>query len=290
MTTKSDIGSWLTNARQKLAGKSDLPGLDAEVLLARLIGKPRAWIMAHPEAVLTPTMQRYLDLGIDSLVRGVPLPYLTGIQEFYGLPFRVGPEVLIPRPETELLVEQAIHWLNAHPEKRFGIDVGSGSGCIAISLVKKVMGLRMVASDISRAALRGTHNNISMHRLSRKVAAVQANLLAPFGQVFDIVCANLPYIPSYKLSDLPVARHEPHLALDGGTDGLDLIRQLLTQAPQKVLPGGLLLLEIEAGQGLPALELGRAAFPNAEVAVLPDFAGLPRLLRIELKEQQPCLP
>jgi release factor glutamine methyltransferase len=284
MATKTDIGGWLNNARQELAGKSHLAGLDAEVLLACLLGKPRAWILAHPEAPLSTAQQKYLRMGLDSLSRGVPLPYLTGIQEFYGFPFRVGPQVLIPRPETELLVAQAIAWLDLHPEKRWGADVGSGSGCIAITLVKMVMGLRMIATDISRAALRGTHDNLSLHRVAHKVGVVQTSLLEPFGPVFDLICANLPYIPNHKLAELPVARHEPVLALDGGPDGLDLICALLAQAPQRILPGGLLLLEIEAGQESSALELSQAAFPRAQAVVLPDLAGLPRLLRIELKD------
>ncbi len=284
MTTKISLGEWLKSARQELTGKSEHPGLEVEALAACLLGRPRSWILAHPENTLSASQQHFLRLGLDSLAKGVPLPYLTGTQEFYGLPFRVGPHVLIPRPETELLVEQAVDWLERHPEKRWGVDVGSGSGCIAVTLVKKVMGLRMLAVDISRPALRGTLNNISMHRVAHKVMAVQSNLLEPFGTSFDLLCANLPYIPTAKLADLTVARHEPRLALDGGSDGLDLICELLVQAPTRILPGGLLLLEIEAGQGSAALELGRNAFPAAQVAILPDLAGFPRLLRIELPE------
>ena len=256
--------------------------LEAQVLLARTLERPRAWVLAHPEFPLEAEFRDRLESQAMQLARGVPLPYLTGVQAFYELDFEVTPDVLIPRPETELLVEQALNWLAAHPHARWAADVGTGSGCIAVSLAWRAPDVRLLAVDRSWAALAMARRNVWRRGLTGRILLAQGDLLEAAGGPLELVCANLPYIPSETLTDLEVTRHEPRLALDGGPDGLRLIARLLQDAPRWLAPGGLLLLEIEARQGESAAALAHAALPRARVDILPDLAGLPRLVRVEL--------
>ncbi len=195
----------------------------------------------------------------------------------------VSDAVLIPRPETELLVERALGWLSKNPSRRQAIDVGTGSGCIAVALTKNVPDLQVTAVDISARALRVARLNVMRHNCVQAVTLVQSDLLSGMQLHADLLCANLPYIPTTVALDLPVSRYEPSLALDGGADGLDVIRALLLDAPRCLNPGGLALLEIEANQAEAAKLLARQAFPAASIQVLPDLAGLPRLLEISLE-------
>lgn len=286
-------GDWLHFARKFLEElpasqrrqPGDEPGEDAglvtQVLLAHALEKPRAWVLAHPETILTPRQQRRLTRLLADLAQGTPLPYLTGRQEFFGLTFQVSPAVLIPRPETELLVERALEWLKHHPERRCAADMGTGSGCIAVSLARHVPNLHILAVDCSRDALQVARRNAALHNATQQITFLQGDLLSAAAGPFDLVCANLPYIPSDTLSNLPVAEHEPRLALDGGPDGLQHIRALLADAPRWLAPGGLLLLEMQYDQGDAITDLARARLPVAQVAVHADLAGLPRLVEIE---------
>jgi release factor glutamine methyltransferase len=244
------------------------------------LGRPRAWLLAHPETLLDAEQQALLKTATAQLAGGVPLPYLTGMQEFYGLEFAVSPAVLIPRPETELLVEQALAWLAAHPNRRRAADIGTGSGCIAVTLAHQCRGLEVLAVDISWAALQVARRNITHHAVQAQVHLLRGNLLSAASGPFDLLCANLPYIPTGTLATLEVTRHEPGLALDGGPDGLQLIAALLSDAPRWMAPGGLLLLEIEAGHGERGPALAQRLLPGARVELLRDLAGLPRLLSI----------
>ncbi|RME87431.1 MAG: peptide chain release factor N(5)-glutamine methyltransferase, partial [Anaerolineae bacterium] len=244
----------------RLNPHSETPALDAQVLLAHVTGKPRAWVLAHPDVPLTPEQERALKAALSRIERGEPLPYVLGHWEFYGLDFLVTPDVLIPRPETELLVEHAIEWLTAHPERRLAADVGTGSGCIAIALAVHVPDLSVIATDISAAALEVARRNARRLDVGERIRFICCDLLPEPSEPLDLLCANLPYIPSATLRDLDVYRREPTLALDGGPDGLDLIRRLLTIAPRYLSPGGLILLEIEASQGVQALALAYDAF------------------------------
>lgn len=245
------------------------------------LNQTRAWTLAHPELPLSTDQVQELNSLLSQLVKGTPLPYLTRTQEFYGLQFSVNPAVLIPRPETELLVEQALAWLQAHPQHRLATDIGTGSGCIAVTLARHIPDLRMIASDISFPALQTARKNACAHAVSSRVQPIQTDLLTSISTCFGLVCANLPYIPTATLQDLAVARHEPNLALDGGEDGLDAIRRLLADAPRWLAPGGLLLLEIENRQGKAAADLAQEAFASAQVQVLQDLAGHDRLVCVE---------
>jgi release factor glutamine methyltransferase len=288
MTTNPKAAEWLNAAAQHLMDQTSgektrgEAALEAQVLLAHALDRPRAWLLAHPETCLADDLLVTLQAQLEQLAEGVPLPYLTGEQEFYGISFAVTPDVLIPRPETELLVETALAWLQfGSKESRHAADVGTGSGCIAAALALHVPSLTLVAADRSRAALRVAQLNLQRYSLLERVWLVQSNLLAPLHGTFDLICANLPYIPTTTLGPLPVARHEPRLALDGGPDGLRLVSDLLASAPRLLAPGGLILLEIEASQGESSAHLARTAFPGAKVDILPDLAGLDRLVRVE---------
>jgi release factor glutamine methyltransferase len=254
---------------------------EAQLLLAQVLGRSRAWISAHPEAAVAPEAAARFAALAERVLTGEPLPYLLGEWEFFGLPLIVTPAVLIPRPETELLVEQALGWLARHPAARLAVDVGTGSGAIPLALgtarpVRRE--LRLLGSDRSRAALRVAHTNRTRHGLTAQLDLVQADLLPPLAAPIDLLTANLPYIPRAALDRLAVARWEPRLALDGGADGLDLIRRALVQAVGALAPVSLLLFEIEEGQGAAVRELAGAAFLRAEVRVLPDLSGRERLL------------
>lgn len=270
---------------ERLEPLSDTPLLDAQVLLAHVLEHPRTWVLAHPEARLSAQQAARLHASLERLQAGEPLPYVLGSWEFYSLQFALTAETLIPRPETELLVDQALTWLRLHPARHRVADVGTGSGCIAIALCYSLPALQVVATDISAGALRTALKNARTHSAQERISFVQADLLTPFEHPharFDLVCANLPYIPTATLRRLPVFAREPVLALDGGPEGLDLISRLLEQVRQCLSAGGLLLLEIEARQGQAARALALGAFPAAEVEVLPDLAGHDRLLRVQV--------
>ena len=277
------IADWLQAAKQRLNGTlAEDSSLSAQVLLGHMLGRPRAWLLAHPETVLDDDQQSHLQTALDRLTAGTPLPYLTGHQAFYGLDFEVTPDVLIPRPETELLVDQAVSWLRRYPARQRVTDVGTGSGCIAISLAVQRPDVVVTAVDRSWAALQVARRNASRYNLGARVHLFQSNLLTAAAGPFDLVCANLPYIPVATLAGLDVARQEPLLALDGGPDGLQLIEALLADAPRWIAPGGALLLEIEAGQGHSAAERAAHYLPQAAIQVISDLAGLPRLLSVQM--------
>lgn len=274
------IGALLDELVTGLGPVSETARLDAQVLLGSILQRGRAWVLAHPEASVEGGYLEQIRIAAGRLQAGEPLPYVLGAWEFFGLSFQVSPDVLIPRPETELLVEQALNYLIRQPKPARVLEVGTGSGCIAISLAK-YGAVQVIATDISLPALRLARNNARQHGVQEHLTWIQSDLLSSIYGNFNLICANLPYIPRETCKKLKVTGREPWLAFDGGPDGLDLIRRLLWQSPARLLPGGQLLLEIEASQGRAAQASGQAAFPNAIVQVLPDLAGHERLLVIQ---------
>jgi release factor glutamine methyltransferase len=267
----------------RLTRVSDTPQLDAQVILARVLDRPRTWVMAHPESGLDAGQNSTLEAMLQRLEGGEPLPYVLGRWEFFGLELDLTPDALIPRPETELLVERAIAWLQASPGRRNIADVGTGSGAIALALAVHLPELRITATDISGEALAVARKNAAKFQVVDRIAFVQCDLLPPRkSSNFDMICANLPYIPTETLRGLPIYGREPSLALDGGPDGLDPLRRLLALAPAWLAPGGILLLEIEATRGNSALSLAYDAFEKAEIHLHQDLAGRDRLLEIHL--------
>jgi release factor glutamine methyltransferase len=275
------IKELLTQLTQKLNQHSETATLDAQVLLAHFLEKPRSWILAHPEAPLNKTQYHKIIQATDRLMLGEPLPYVIGHWEFYGMDFHLTPTVLIPRPETELLVERGINWLHLHPSRRKAVDVGTGSGCIGIALAKNIPDLHMLLTDISSEVLNVARINAKNYGLLERLEFTQADLLNGVTGPFDMICANLPYIPTPLLMTLPVAEREPQEALDGGLSGTGAISRLLEQAGNQSAPGGLILLEIESSQGLAIKTLAEADYPNSKVQILKDLSGKDRCVEIE---------
>ena len=277
----------LSDITKHLSSISDSPALDASVLLAHIVDKPRTWILAHPELALTTEQQKRLEQSIAALDSGVSFPYVLGRWEFFGLPFKVTPDVLIPRPETELLVEKAIVWLNKNTNRRSVADVGTGSGAIAVSIACNVRDAKILATDVSRHALQVAAQNATTHTVTDKIHFMECDLLPEQIQAksriekIDLLCANLPYIPTATLHQLSVFGREPTLALDGGSSGFKLIERLLQLAPQYLAANAAILLEFEATLGRQALEVSRRILPQANIKLHKDLAGHDRLLEIQ---------
>jgi release factor glutamine methyltransferase len=282
----STIGGSLRRATVELNPITDAPRLEAEVLLAHVLDTSRTVLMAHPERRLTSNqLNRYQKL-VRRRASDYPLPYLTGSIEFYGLGFEVTPDVLIPRPETETLVDLAL----AHQPATV-VDVGTGSGCIAVTLAVHLPEATCYAFDISPAALAVARRNAEQHSVAERVRLIAGDVLNPRPGPVDLIVSNPPYVPTGECSALPasVRDYEPRLALDGGRDGLGIVRRLLAQAPAVLRspdpvtghPGGALLIEIGADQGKAASRLARASFPQATVRVHPDLAGRDRVLEVQ---------
>lgn len=280
--------SLLSEITSRLSSTSDTPALEASVLLAHVIGKPRTWVLAHPEFSPTADQQGKLNDLISRLESGEPLPHVLGHWEFFGLDLEVTPDVLIPRPETELLVEKAIAWLRESPARRTVADVGTGSGAIAIAIAANIPDARILATDISSNALEVAKRNARKFNVDSRIVFAECDLLPSQAELFatyqhlHLVCANLPYIPTETLYTLPVYRHEPTLALDGGQDGLASIRRLLHIAPEWLAPHAMIILEIEATTGSQAFDLARNLFSGAKIHLHQDLAGNDRLLEITI--------
>ncbi len=269
--TVMDIGTALRMAR------AQVPSLDAQLLLCDLLGVDRAYLFAHPEHPLSAAQQSAYTELIRRRADGEPLDYIRGWTHFYDRTLRVTADVLVPRPETELLIEMALAHADAKPGLTV-VDVGTGSGNLAVTFAALRPDAQVYATEVSTAALKVAQANATDH--DARVTFLHGDLLTPLiesGQRADLVLANLPYVASADLPDLVVSRWEPALALDGGPDGLDLVRGLLDQVPPAVSPGALLLLEIGADQGAAALALGQA---YGQASVHMDYAGLDRILRI----------
>jgi release factor glutamine methyltransferase len=269
-------------ARQKLASVSDSAGLDAQLLLAYVLGIERAYLLAHPEQILTAEQHEQYTALVERAAAGEPLPYILGRRAFYDREFIVTPAVLIPRPETELLLEQALAFTRSHPGCR-AVDVGTGSGALAVTLAASCPDTTIYAVDISPEALEIARQNAEANEA--KVIFFEGDLLTPLLErriKVDLLMANPPYIPTGDLPALAVSRYEPNLALDGGADGLDLVRRLLNQATAVCTPGACVLLEIGADQGEAVLTLAHTALPDAQIILLKDYAGLDRVVRLDL--------
>lgn len=277
------------NLGEFLSQKKDTcDSLDAQILLAHVIGHPRTWLLSHLDTPLSAPILDSVNQAFARLEAGEPLPYILGHWEFFGMEFNITPDVLIPRPETEMMVEKAIKWLSASGERRTVADIGTGSGVIATSIAMHVPNVHILATDISRAALKVAKLNAEKFHVHHRIDFLECDLLPqhveplPTDRHFDLICANLPYIPTETMRRLPIYGHEPTLALDGGEDGLDLYRRLLDIAPDWLAPNGMLLFEIEATQGMNALSLAYDLFSEASISLHQDLAGHNRLLEISL--------
>ncbi len=274
-------------AAAQLTQDVDHPHAEAERLLASCLLVDRTVILAHPEWPLTMAQVDWFADAVQRRASGTPLPYLLGHVEFYGLEFAVTPAVLIPRPETELLVSLALARLGS---RRCGlvVDVGTGSGCIAVALAICGASTRILATDMSAAALAIAHDNAQRHGVQERIGWVQADLLAPFATHFDLIISNPPYVTEAEWHDLPRSvRQEPRVALISGPEGLDAIGRLLQQAATRLESGGSLLMEIGEHQAGAAMALARSTFTlighqGTHYRIHQDLAGKDRVLEVTL--------
>ena len=253
----------------------DSPRLDAEVLMASALSVERVMLYARYDQPLLPAELEQIRGLVKRRANGEPVAYILGEREFYSLPLEVTNHVLIPRPDTETLVEVALERLAAHKDPRI-LDVGTGSGAIALALKKERADALVTASDVSPEALGVARKNAA--RLGLELRLVESDLLERIDGPYELVAANLPYIPSGQLPSLmrEVRNHEPALALDGGPDGLVLIRRLIADLPRVMAPGGVVALEAGHDQ-LEAVAALLTAAGFAEVRVKKDYGGQPQV-------------
>ncbi len=253
----------------------DSPRLDAEVLMASALSVERVMLYARYDQPLLPAELEKIRSLVKRRANGEPVAYILGEREFYSLPLHVSNKVLIPRPDTETLVEVALERLATIKDPRI-LDVGTGSGAIALALKKERPDAVVTASDVSSEALAVARQNAA--RLGLELRCLESDLLASIDGPYELVVANLPYIPSAQLPSLmrEVKNHEPALALDGGPDGLALIRRLIADLPRVMAPGGIVALEAGHDQleAVAAL-LGEASL--VEIRVKKDYGGQPRV-------------
>ena len=294
------VNEVLADATERFgASGSETPRLDAEVLLASVLGIDRSGLIAHPQAVMsTGQLERY-EAWVVRREAGEPVAYIRGLKEFYGAAISVDSRVLIPRPETETLVELALARITvdltgaprASDDPYLVWDVGTGSGAISVAIAGELRrrrygdAVRFLASDISGDARDVATLNVVAHGLAHLFTFAEGDLVevapAPPYPV-DLLLANLPYIPAAMVPELPVAASfEPVGALDGGPDGLDLIRRLLPRAPEAVAPGGAVLLEIGADQAEIMAAAAAQALPDWTCTVHLDLSGSPRVALLD---------
>jgi release factor glutamine methyltransferase len=279
MQTVASVRAWAIRELKGTEEKS--PTFAADLLIAAVLGWDRVRVLSHAEEPVSQSSWDRLQDLVLRRARGEPLQYLTGVQEFYGMAFRVGPGVLIPRPETEILVEKAIQLMrNDNPGARF-VDVGTGSGCIAVSVAHEIPTASGCAVDISAAALEMARENATRHGVDGRLHLIRSNLLDCFPRTpcFDYVFCNPPYVALEDYDSLAqeVRGHEPGLALFGGETGLDLYRALIPEIPSRLVPKGYLLLELGAGQVKKIKPLVEVAGLFVET-ILNDLQGIPRCL------------
>jgi release factor glutamine methyltransferase len=293
-----DVRTALTAAMARL-GAAHVPShaLASELLLMHALGRDRAWIYTHPEVPLdSAAMEIYFAL-VGRLAAGEPVQYLTGKQEFWGLEFEVTPAVLIPRPETEHVVEVALERLSARGASGRPLriaDVGTGSGCIAVALARELPHAEIVATDISAAALDVARRNAGRHGVSDRIHFLYTNLLdaafpsplipRPSPLAFDLIASNPPYIARDEAASLPreVREHEPEEALFGGAAGLEIYARLIEQAGSLLSTGGILVVELGYGSDERVREMFHVKHCWHKVSITNDLAGIPRVLSAAL--------
>ncbi|MBE8949820.1 MAG: peptide chain release factor N(5)-glutamine methyltransferase [Quinella sp. 3Q1] len=270
----------LSDATQRLsAQKIDTPRLDAEILLAHVLNCRRLTLYIDSEKILPlEAVLRFNDL-INRRLKKIPVAYLTGTKDFMGLTFAVNENVLVPRPDTEILTELVGEFLRERVGGGIFADLGTGSGAIAISILKFVKSARAMAVDISEAALSVAKFNAEKFHVADRIKFLCGDLFAPLeGKIFDAIVSNPPYIPTNELKTLQAeVQREPKLALDGGADGLNFYRRILCDAPRFLVDGGILAVEVGINQSSVVKNLFLAT-GFVDVEIIKDLSGLERVV------------
>ncbi len=280
--TTIEVGNWINTTITRIMGETEFPSIEVYALAAHITGVPKEKLVSHPEIKLTDCQLSELENATSRLLSGEPLAYILGHWSFFGLDLMISPEVLIPRPETEILVAEGIKWLRLNPTMRNVVDIGTGSGAIAISIGKYVSDAHIIAIDKSKKAISVAEKNIQHHQMESTITLVHNDLLFGMKEKFNLILANLPYIPESDIEEIMISSYEPRMALDGGVDGRRLIDQLLDQAPRHLLPGGCIFLEIQYNQAREVQNKALEVFPGAQVAVIEDLTGHPRVVQIQI--------
>ncbi|MBI4495901.1 MAG: peptide chain release factor N(5)-glutamine methyltransferase [Deltaproteobacteria bacterium] len=268
--------------------REGLPGprLEAEILLAQALGKGRVDLYIHFDQPLQPEELARFKTLIQRRLRREPLAYIIGRKEFWSLEFEVTPDVLIPRPETETLVAQALEVLSSKEHPWRILEIGTGSGAVAVALAREFPSAAVSATDLSPAALRLAGENARRNQVHERIEFLAGNLFRPVGgRTFDLIVTNPPYIPRGQLSSLPpeIRDYEPRLALDGGEDGLDFFRRALPQAGRYLLRGSWFLAEIGCGQEEAVRQIAGRQPDLDSLSFAPDLSGIQRVFRARKK-------
>lgn len=255
--------------------------LAAEVWLGYLLGENSAWLFAHQDEPIDHNITEKFYLGMREILNGRPVAQLIGLKEFYGLPFIIDENVLIPRPESELLVDLTKKFIQKkYPTDQVTVaDIGTGSGCILLTILKEIPTTLGIGIEVSDQALQIAQKNAVSLGLEKRVKLIQGNLLEPLEQQCEIIVTNLPYIGRDKFHFIAdnVARYEPEVALFGGSDGLDLYREMFEQLKQKSWSPALLIGEFGFGQEELMREILQKYFADQKFEIIPDLAGIPRV-------------
>ena len=270
----------LHRAREVLATNSiEDASLEGEILLRHALNVDRVRLYSERDHELSTEQEKGFWHLIQRRLSGEPAAYIIGHREFYGLDFYIDRRVLIPRPETELLVETALKLAQTRTIAAIA-DIGTGCGAIAISLALNLPRIKIYASDISADALEVARINCQKHGVVDRIQLLHGDMLEPLPEPVDLITANLPYVTKGEISRSGLADFEPRIALDGGTDGLDKIKQLCGQARDKLGAQGCILLEIGQGQSRAVTSLIQRCFPSASVEVIPDLQGIERIVSL----------
>lgn len=276
----------LARAKKAFAsGNVEDARLESELLLRHALRIGQVQLYQEPDRRLAPREEAGFWRLVERRLGGEPTAYITGRREFYGLSFSVDSSVLVPRPESELLVAEALQIARSRPVTRVA-EIGTGCGAIAITLALSLPEARIYATDISAPALKVARLNCQNHGVADRICLLAGDMLDPLPGPVDLIVANLPYVPELEVSRLGLADFEPLLALDGGRDGLEKIGRLCRGVGDRLRPGGFLLLEVGQGQGRAVTALLRRLFPSAGIEVIPDLAGIDRVMVLSLAAEQ----
>lgn len=272
---------------------SDSARLDAEILLAHSRGCKRIELYTRYNEVMTDEQRSAMRDLVRRRATAEPVAYLVGYREFFSLSFEVNSHVLIPRPETETLVLEAIEILNTLPAPRI-LEIGTGSGCIAVALAKQCPNATVVTVDVSEGAIEVAKRNAETHGVSDRIEFRQGDVFGPIApdERFDMLVSNPPYVCNHEIPGLSadVRDHEPHLALDGGDDGLNFVRSIVVDGPKFLNPGATMLIEIDPAQVVPTCEISRPVEPIVACRGIQDLSGDLRIMILKVAGTMPTIP